>query len=489
MESMADAGYRDIARNGRPAFLFCLPTTALSGGVKAVIEVANRLLEAGENVSLFSYGAQPSWCSYTVPFLPERAAQDVRFPDFDVAVIANVSMLAEVLPYLGTCRPALFAQDHEAFHYSSDGSCDGYRAPKDLFDQLYRLPVPILTQSSVVSKQLEERAGRRAVLVPIGVNTDVFQLRRGGVPTERENGRPSRVLLVGSLSEKRKGLEVGLAALRSASTIVNLRVTIACRSGSNDLDFGRYGFPVEILEDCSELEMAELYQKSDLYLCSSFYEGLGLPMLEAFATGVPVVSTRNFGVHEFGIDGYNVLLADAGDSDTLGQLAQNVLTDNPLASRLAANGLVTARRICTWGAAIRRWREVLHGIASDSISTDVRTWAGADEALINVSRQLLHELVRGGFHTPAEVLRSIDLLDLELKETIFRGEANGFDDPGVAKSLEELQNEYARASSIQSAAYYKAFRSRADFCAALLHFRELPEVRRLIQYFLQAIRV
>src|SRR3712207_8748073 len=44
---------------------------------------------------------------------------------------------------------------------------------------------------------------------------------------------------------------------------------------------------------------------------SSWYEGLGLPAIEAFHCGTPVVSTRTVGVGEYAQDGRNLLLADA----------------------------------------------------------------------------------------------------------------------------------------------------------------------------------
>lgn len=50
----------------------------------------------------------------------------------------------------------------------------------------------------------------------------------------------------------------------------------------------------------SESELANLYAGADLYLCPSFHEGFGIPMVEAFAAGCPVLSSSGGALPEIG---------------------------------------------------------------------------------------------------------------------------------------------------------------------------------------------
>ncbi len=52
-----------------------------------------------------------------------------------------------------------------------------------------------------------------------------------------------------------------------------------------------------------------LYRGHDAFLFTSRYEAWGMPVLEAMASGLAVVSTRCLGVDSFAVHDYNVLLA------------------------------------------------------------------------------------------------------------------------------------------------------------------------------------
>jgi glycosyltransferase involved in cell wall biosynthesis len=101
--------------------------------------------------------------------------------------------------------------------------------------------------------------------------------------------------------------------------------------------------------------IAELYDAADIYLNGSL-EGDNVPVsiLEAYAAGLPVVSTDPGGISELVTDGETGLLVPAGDHVGLAAAALRVLDERALASRLAANG----RRRCsefTWSERRGEW--------------------------------------------------------------------------------------------------------------------------------------
>jgi glycosyltransferase involved in cell wall biosynthesis len=72
----------------------------------------------------------------------------------------------------------------------------------------------------------------------------------------------------------------------------------------------------------------------DVYANTSVFEGVSLTILEAMATGLPVVATRVGGTPEVVVDGESGLLVPARDPRALANALDAVLSDNALRRRL-----------------------------------------------------------------------------------------------------------------------------------------------------------
>lgn len=87
----------------------------------------------------------------------------------------------------------------------------------------------------------------------------------------------------------------------------------------------------------SDAQLAALYRRADVLLIPSEHEGFGVPLIEAMAHGVPVV-TRDFAaLAETAGDAALVLPASAGAPELATALAR-VLSDNDLADELRDRG-------------------------------------------------------------------------------------------------------------------------------------------------------
>ncbi|MDO4574688.1 MAG: glycosyltransferase [Planctomycetia bacterium] len=84
-------------------------------------------------------------------------------------------------------------------------------------------------------------------------------------------------------------------------------------------------------------DVARLLQIARIFLLTSVSEGIPLTILEAMASGVPVVATNVGGIPEVVCDGQTGLLAAAGDFRKIAENISEILSDAQKAEQLAQN--------------------------------------------------------------------------------------------------------------------------------------------------------
>ena len=89
--------------------------------------------------------------------------------------------------------------------------------------------------------------------------------------------------------------------------------------------------------------MRELYLASDVLFFPSFFEGTPMTVLEAMASGLPIVASEIDGTAEILTDGVDALLAPPEQTQIFVELLATVLQDQPLARRLAERALAKVR--------------------------------------------------------------------------------------------------------------------------------------------------
>lgn len=88
-------------------------------------------------------------------------------------------------------------------------------------------------------------------------------------------------------------------------------------------------------------ELPAYYRLADVYVTASLHEGFGVPLIEAMASGVPVVASRVTAHPE--VVGEAGLLTEPGDASDLAGRVIEVLTDDALCGELVQRGLARAR--------------------------------------------------------------------------------------------------------------------------------------------------
>jgi glycosyltransferase involved in cell wall biosynthesis len=110
-------------------------------------------------------------------------------------------------------------------------------------------------------------------------------------------------------------------------------------------------------------QIATFYADSDIYVQSPDIDNMPTSVLEAFASGLPVVSTEAGGVPAILTHGEHGLLAPLADWETMGRHILTLLDEPDYARSLAANARATTDAY-TWPAVRHQWvrayRSVLH---------------------------------------------------------------------------------------------------------------------------------
>ena len=111
-------------------------------------------------------------------------------------------------------------------------------------------------------------------------------------------------------------------------------------------------------------ELAEAYASADAFVFPSTTETLGLAMIEALASGLPVIAARSGAAHEVVSEGESGFLYEPGSSESFVRAVRRVLGDEDTRSRLA-RGARAAAEGRTWEAstaALRGYyREAMDG--------------------------------------------------------------------------------------------------------------------------------
>jgi len=191
--------------------------------------------------------------------------------------------------------------------------------------------------------------GKLVRIVPNGVDCDRFTPLQDGskVREKLRLGNRFTIIFVAALTKwhRYKGLDVLLHAARSLPPELNYVLMIVgdgelkshYDSMSHNLGLERR---VLFVGDVGDAELPQYYSASNVLILPSkdISEGFGLTLLEANATGIPVIASRVGGIPSVVKDGYNGNLVPPNDATALSKAILRMIMNPRKAHEMGRNG-------------------------------------------------------------------------------------------------------------------------------------------------------
>jgi glycosyltransferase involved in cell wall biosynthesis len=212
-----------------------------------------------------------------------------------------------------------------------------------------------ITKEKLIKNGLDEK---KITVIPLGVDSKIF------FPTPWEErtklkkklGLPEDKILIGSFQKDGNGWGEGLEPklIKGPDIFYDVVERLSQKYPTHVVLTGpARGYVKKRLEAAGisythnyvehYYDTAEYFRVLDLYLIGSREEGGPKAILEAMASGVPVVATKVGMVPDVLQDGINGFVAEVEDVDALFQKASRVLEDDPLRDSIVTNALVTVK--------------------------------------------------------------------------------------------------------------------------------------------------
>ena len=158
-------------------------------------------------------------------------------------------------------------------------------------------------------------------------------------------GLPERYILSVGTIEERKNLMLTVRAMVAGKLDIDL---VACgrhtRYADRVMEYAAahgIGSRVRMLHSVPFSDLPALYQMASVFVYPSFYEGFGIPILEALNSRVPVITTRGGVFPETGGDA--CIYVEPQSTDEMLHALETVLGDQAAADGMRARGAAYAR--------------------------------------------------------------------------------------------------------------------------------------------------
>ncbi len=322
-------------------FVLPMPTTKIVGGYKVVYQYANYIAANGNDVTIFFNSdkgnnsrnlpkllvhwmrniicrVEPKWFNLSRKVEKKNlyTLDSKYFKDFDV-VIATAAETAPFVNSLKVKKKVYLVQDFEA----------GWKLSKEQLIDTYKYNMNIIVVSKWLYKLVKKYSINDPVYIPNGIDSEIF--------FNKNLKRKKHSIAMLYHLDHRKGFDIGFKVLKKL------------RKEYPDLSVRLFGAPpkqkdwpdwISYTRHASQMQVADIMNNSQVFLCTSREEGFGLTGLESLFCGCNLVTTDCGGIKEYA-NINNSQICNINAVDELKESIENIF-DNKIINKACYSDLM-----------------------------------------------------------------------------------------------------------------------------------------------------
>lgn len=205
-------------------------------------------------------------------------------------------------------------------------------------------------KKSILNHPLSTIRHLRIYVLPIFTDfAKYFTAKRNSETDRRFELYDFKLIAVGRFVEKEKNFLMLIDVMKDFVKVCPKALLIIVGEGSNkknyELRIKNYGLEENIFLDPWRSDLESFYKSFDLFLLSSNYEGWGMVVLEAMASGLPVIMTDVGLAGEVVRDGENGLVVPVQNRDEFLQAVEMLYKNSEKRKNLSARGFETVKNL------------------------------------------------------------------------------------------------------------------------------------------------
>ena len=222
----------------------------------------------------------------------------------------------------------------------------------------------VITPSEEMKRDYAREIGidsKKITVIHNGVDTDLFSPATDDKSVRREFGIGPDEVVIGSVARLdpvknfpgllrtffmavEKGLSARLLIVGDGPQMKELRILA-----------GKIGCAGSILFAGRRSDVPQCLRAMDIYVQPSFYEGFSMTILEALSTGLPVIAYNVGGTYEMVRDGYNGMLLNDQENNTLAQAMLQLARNPPRRQAMGRKGRALIKENFSLAGMIRQY--------------------------------------------------------------------------------------------------------------------------------------
>ena len=348
---------------------FLIPTTGLTGGIKAIFEHANNLVSWGHQVRIvypFVLSKDASCVEKIIGqfkkvrrlvlkiigqdkikwFQLDKRVNILRVPDLRAKYIPRADIIVATANETADWVAEYPSTKGEKFYFIQD--YETWTRSREKVDATWKMPLKKIVVANWLKKLAENKFEERVYgVVPDGVDFKIFYNHH------KIFNKNKRILMMYHVLKK-KGVRDGLEAFQIAKNKhpeIELILFGAYRPKSDLVK------SVQFYYQPSPNKLRELYSTSDIFLWPSHSEGFGIPPMEAMACQCAVISTNTGAIRDYAIANQTAIIVPPKRPDLLAAKLIELIEDENNLERISFSGYKKIRE-CTWEKSSRILEEI-----------------------------------------------------------------------------------------------------------------------------------